>query len=1481
MKWIKIFMLLFLGQNLVANAQCNTNITICENNSLAGPFTFSPASSNPSSCLDFINGQTSADYAYIILYITQSGDLNLLIDGNSTSGCLDVSIFDITGQSDPCSSLGTGTEIGCNYASNCDGCNEFGSTFPGCLSEVPAPYVNAGDVIMILVENWDGFLFGSSSFTLQLDNGPGSAQTGPPDATITPAGPFATNDPVSNMTAANGGGTWSASCGACINSSTGAFDPTVAGVGTHQICYDIGAVPCDASDCINVTVGPVCNMTGISANQNITCPSTTYSTTGQVSFTTPPTTGTLTVSDCNGNNQVFNAPFTSPINYTINNQSADGLNCDISAVFSADPTCIIDITYTAPICPCNIDLFTTNINICDATTNTYSVFGDLEFSSPPSTGTLTVTIDNGTSTYDTIINAADFISPLTYSISGIPADGSNTIITAEFSADNTCSNSINYTAPADCSCPAEVGTFNTSLTGDSPNNFVLCFGDQFDFESNGDYTPPNDVSDPMVPYNPGIGYLIYSCPPTIGMTPDANPTTGDPCIEGLILDGAGNVLLTDINDLSLINAFPAGTFTDNIIYFVPVTMYDITGNYYSATNTGGLCYDMGTAIPVQYLPEIKSVEVEDCQAGSITSTITGGLSELDGSNYTIVTGSLTPSNASFVNTTAVHGGTITISGLTSGQAYSFDIEDANGCPITVSGTFIGTEDPGFSYDTYSVCTNAPDPIVNITGDPGSFSFVVISGGPTLSLNTTTGAIDASASNPGVYEVTYQTNDPTCFSDSTVTMTILETPTVNAVSDQTVCEGIDFNPINFSGSPLSGVTYDWTNSNTNIGLNANGTGNINGFTGQNGTTAQLSGTITVTPTLGACIGQSTSFDLIVNPQEDASFNYVNGLTYCATSTTDPVANITGTTGGSFSYSVNSGGPTLSLNSSTGDINLATSNLGNYSITYTTTGACFASSTLDLSITNSPEANFSIPDVCLNGINPSPNYTQDDNGNPFAVVGSGGSFSELNNDGNISINPTTGVVDLANSLPGTYTLVNTITLAGCSPSNAQDNFTIFDLPTATISSDQFACPDANLSQLDIQVDMQSNGPFDLSYTTPGTSPTATGINSPFIFHPTQFGDYTITSITDNNGCTNTLNGSVLIDSFPTPHVHPLNDYQACANESISVSNFEGYEAGDTFVWSSTLDLGFGTNGTAPPHIGTFTPTNTGTSTVSVYPISVNGCQGPTITFDIEVSPIPNVSFFAIDSIGCEPLQVEFINNSTETFDCVWDFGDGTTQQSCGNISHTYDAGIYDVSLTVTSANGCSDSLKKSAYIEVYPVPVSVFTFSPQITDVNHTEVIFENNSVDAINYIWDFGDESAESNEENPIHEYPDVPNEYVISLVASNSNGACLDTSYATLIVNDVLVYYVPNVFTPDNDEFNQTFQPVFTSGFDPYDYHLTIFNRWGEIIFESYNATVGWDGTYPESGELCEDGVYVWKIEFKDTKYDKRYYLNGHVTLLK
>jgi hypothetical protein len=239
-KYLLLFFLLF---NLVAFTQCNTNNTICTSGT-AGPFTFGNGGPAVSTCLDWLG---SSRFSYIVLYITQSGPLNLYIDGNGATGYLDVAIFNIPTGVAPCTAIqNTSNQIGCSYAQNSSGCNQFGNAFP-CSSNSPAPNVVAGQVVMIVVEDWMNGA--STNFTLQLGPPPG-AQTGPPNTTITSVGPFCTTSPTTQLQAVNMGGVWS---GPGVSSS-GVFNPSIAGVGTHTITYTLGQAPCQSVSTTSITV---------------------------------------------------------------------------------------------------------------------------------------------------------------------------------------------------------------------------------------------------------------------------------------------------------------------------------------------------------------------------------------------------------------------------------------------------------------------------------------------------------------------------------------------------------------------------------------------------------------------------------------------------------------------------------------------------------------------------------------------------------------------------------------------------------------------------------------------------------------------------------------------------------------------------------------------------------------------------------------------------------------------------------------------------------------------------------------------------------------------------------------------------------------------------------------------------------------------------------------------------------------------------
>jgi hypothetical protein len=419
-----------------------------------------------------------------------------------------------------------------------------------------------------------------------------------------------------------------------------------------------------------------------------------YDVSGTVYFTGAPTTGTLTITDCFGNPQVFNAPFGTSQAFTFTGLPQTGTNCDFTAVFSDDLGCTITTSFMSP--P-PITGFTLNSGNC--INGVYYLNGTVSFSNPPGSGTLTVSYNDGVTTVDTVINAP-FTSPENWSITA-PASGNPYTITVYFSGFPTCTVVSTGTAPPPCGCMADVGTFTTSIT---PNNgqtpYKLCFGDQYTMTSNGDFIPPDDIF--SGPYDPGIGYLIYSCPPTIAVTPSntfPNDWIGnDPCFVGVA--GFGN----SFNDINATGAPSyAGPWTNNTIYFVPITFYDMAGALYSNVFAGNLpCYEMGPAFAVQYLTEVTYTSLPNCQDSSVTVTISGGLPEADASLYTA--SNLLPVTASFVNTTTTHGGNIVINGLQDGDMYSFDVVDTNGCPVTVTGgPFVGLPNANAGIDDTS-CT---------------------------------------------------------------------------------------------------------------------------------------------------------------------------------------------------------------------------------------------------------------------------------------------------------------------------------------------------------------------------------------------------------------------------------------------------------------------------------------------------------------------------------------------------------------------------------------------------------------------------------------------------------------------------------------------------------------------------------------------------------------------------------------------------------
>jgi gliding motility-associated-like protein len=255
---------------------------------------------------------------------------------------------------------------------------------------------------------------------------------------------------------------------------------------------------------------------------------------------------------------------------------------------------------------------------------------------------------------------------------------------------------------------------------------------------------------------------------------------------------------------------------------------------------------------------------------------------------------------------------------------------------------------------------------------------------------------------------------------------------------------------------------------------------------------------------------------------------------------------------------------------------------------------------------------------------------------------------------------------------------------------------------------------------------------------------------------------------------------------------------------------------------------------------------------------------------------VSFIADVLVGCDPLVVNLTNDSQEQFSSNWTFGDGT--DGVGNqIEHTFSGeGCFDVNLQITDIDGCTNNVTYSDFICVLETPDAEIGLSPNYVGIASPDVEITNLTTGADTYSWSFGDTEVYNYFQPGIVTYPTyVSDQYYVSLIAYNDNG-CVDSTFRIINFDNSLVIYVPNAFTPDGDEFNNIFKPIFAAPVA--SYNLKIYNRWGEILFESNDTEVGWDGTY--NGTLVQDGAYTWDI-LVTTFETRTYRKQGMVSILK
>ncbi len=282
------------------------------------------------------------------------------------------------------------------------------------------------------------------------------------------------------------------------------------------------------------------------------------------------------------------------------------------------------------------------------------------------------------------------------------------------------------------------------------------------------------------------------------------------------------------------------------------------------------------------------------------------------------------------------------------------------------------------------------------------------------------------------------------------------------------------------------------------------------------------------------------------------------------------------------------------------------------------------------------------------------------------------------------------------------------------------------------------------------------------------------------------------------------------------------------------------------------------------------------------SVTGCTGigggPA---QINVHPNPQPDFSQDKMGGCSPLEVNFINLKETNYtsaSCIWDFDDNSAQvNNCDSVKHTFnDQTYYDVSLTVTSDKGCVGSKKHT--VVVYPDPVANFRWEPEPVTISNSFVRFFNTSFGGASYEWTI-DSVGQFTSYEPTVQFPaEDSGTYNVCLKVTTGFG-CVDTICKPLFINGELLVNIPNSFTPNQDEFNETWKPVIV-GFRVDYYDLTVFDRWGQVLWHSNNPEEGWNGK-DKQNNLAAEGVYAFRLQVKSKYSGEKINKVGNLNLVK
>jgi hypothetical protein len=753
------------------------------------------------------------------------------------------------------------------------------------------------------------------------------------------------------------------------------------------------------------------------------------------------------------------------------------------------------------------------------------------------------------------------------------------------------------------------------------------------------------------------------------------------------------------------------------------------------------------------------------------------------------------------------------------------------CPSTDSFalTVKATPDPSFSYPT-PLCASSGAPTVFPTPNTGNTDLYFAPAGLAF-ISNRTGEINPALSTPGTYLIQHSIPaTPGCNSTrANFSMTIVGLPSVAAAGNaQTVCGDTAI----LSGNNPTYGTGVWTV--------INGTGNFDNIN-QSGTrvTGLTNGPNTfqwTITTAAPCPASSSNVVITSLPVPNASFSYGNS-TYCL-NTNNPTPTITGTSGGLFTATPSG----LSINTADGTIDLTNSNPGVYAVSYSISGICPASSSVTLTILSPDNSSFNYPQsvICKSGNVLIPSIT----GLP------GGSFTAVPS--GLSLSSASGIIDPGLSTSGNYTV--TYGSNGNCPTSTDVQIEIIDAPQASFNYTGPYC-NTGTNPLPILNAGSVAGTFSVQPAGLLFANAATGeIN----LTASQEGTYIVTNtIPASTNCPAiSSNATVAIVQAPTL-ANAGNPQSVCGPVTTLSGNNPVFGTG---LWS--IISGGGTlvsptnpstiiqNLSAGPNVIQWTiesspPCPSSSSQVTIIsipkpeltnPLNATICSGGTTAINLTGNVASTFSWSATDN-----------PNTT---------GESTTLNSGSIISNTIinssgaDQLVFYSVTPVSTLSNCTGNTE--TIIVTVTAPPQINAGIDTIAILNQPHQLMASG---ATNYIW-----SPASSLNNPFIADPlaTLSSDTRFIVEGTDAQG-CKGYDTVFIKVYEGPAYYVPNAFTPNGDGLNDIFTPI-PVGIVSTDW-FRIYNRYGQLIFESREWLKGWDGRY--RGIKQPMGAYVWMIKGK------------------